>query len=333
MPQPWEKQPNESPKAFRLFTIYRDLPAEHRSIAAAVAKAGEESRGKETAKTRKKPGSHRTRAREAEKLSAEHAWPARAAAWDEERDRIHRQAILDETETAARRHFEAARDLTQQALRALMDIPAAKDAQAAYFRAGAFARIMTALPKIQQAEREALGIDHKHRRESLSLPTPAFLNTPEAERPCHPRVERQLYQVLADGLPLNDAARIAGLDPQQVELWRAQAADGAEPYMTFAQNLERVEAMARHRLIREMRSSPHGATRAAPWLLERRYPEEYRLVDEAELSEMLQERDRAFEDRLSRAILRYVPEEHREEAAEEIHRAFGEQEDEDSAEE
>lgn len=325
MRAPWEKHPDETPKNFEAFKTYRDLPPLRRSIAAAV---------EAMEKGRKKGGNPRTRARKAEELSRKFAWPARAAAWDEERDRRHRETILKETEGAARRHFDDARSLTEEALKALKAIPETKDPQAAYFRAGAFARIMTALPKIQQAEREALGLGHKRKRESLPLPPPSFLDLPEAERPCSPQVERRLYQVLADGLPLHDAARIAGLDPDAVDLWQSRAAEGPGPYMAFAQNIERTEALARHRLIQEVRSAPTGTSKAASWLLERRYPDEFRLVDEDKLAEILEERDGAFEDRLTRAVLRYVPDDKREAAAEEIQRAFGEQEDpEDSQEE
>ena len=78
MPNPWDRQPGETPKAFAAFCIYRDLPAIDRSVAAAWG--------------RKKGGKYW------ERWCTDHNWLERAAKHDSDlasRRRIRRADALE----------------------------------------------------------------------------------------------------------------------------------------------------------------------------------------------------------------------------------------------
>lgn len=87
-PEPWERQPSETPEAWQGFEVYRDHKGK-RSLAA----VGQEL-GKSTALI--------------ERWSARWSWVDRAAAWDEEEDRQWTRERLRQRRVAARRHLEAA---------------------------------------------------------------------------------------------------------------------------------------------------------------------------------------------------------------------------------
>lgn len=90
--KPWERQPDESPKAFAAFTAYRSLPGDRRSLVAARDNLGEAS------------GSGRTY----EAWSAEWSWVDRALAWDDELDRLAREKQIEEVLEMSKRHAQAA---------------------------------------------------------------------------------------------------------------------------------------------------------------------------------------------------------------------------------
>jgi hypothetical protein len=85
-PDPWEKQPGESPKAFRAFAIYRDTPTAERSQRRVAAELG-------------KSGALIGR------WSSQHSWVARAEAWDSELDRVKREAAKRGIEEMNDRHI------------------------------------------------------------------------------------------------------------------------------------------------------------------------------------------------------------------------------------
>jgi hypothetical protein len=92
---PWERQPGETPKAWRAFTIYRDL------------------------------GDQRTLQRTADALrqhvatirdwSRRNGWVLRSQAWDTEQDRIRQAAAFAEIQTMAKKHANQA-GLAQETL-------------------------------------------------------------------------------------------------------------------------------------------------------------------------------------------------------------------------
>jgi hypothetical protein len=78
--RPWDRQPNESPKAFEAFAIYRDMACQ-RSLAAAGWKL------------------HKSRSL-LSRWSAAHGWVKRVAAWDAWNDRESRKELEQERRRA-----------------------------------------------------------------------------------------------------------------------------------------------------------------------------------------------------------------------------------------
>lgn len=99
MPAPWEKQPEETPRAFEAFCVYRDL-GPNRSLA----------------KTGQKLGKNLTTIQQ---WSARYRWVERATAWDQEQDRLAREAAIKARMEMAERHAKAALVLMQKALQKL----------------------------------------------------------------------------------------------------------------------------------------------------------------------------------------------------------------------
>lgn len=102
-PEPWERQPNETPRAYEAFTVYRDL-----------------GRGRSIAKAARKEGKAKVTW---EKWSRANNWVERVAAWDAEQDRISRQAQLDDIKKMRKRHADLASAMLIKAARALQRIP------------------------------------------------------------------------------------------------------------------------------------------------------------------------------------------------------------------
>jgi hypothetical protein len=92
MSEPWERQKakRETSKAFRAFTVYRDLGPK-RSVAEANKLYS--SNGKPTANLR-----------QMEEWSSKYGWVSRAMAWDDEQDRVKREKQLDAIREMAERH-------------------------------------------------------------------------------------------------------------------------------------------------------------------------------------------------------------------------------------
>jgi hypothetical protein len=81
----WERQAGESSKAYAAFCVYRDLPVAERSAVRVGSEIGRHMRLVERWRSR-------------------HHWVQRAAAFDQERDRCKRKAMLEETAEMGRRH-------------------------------------------------------------------------------------------------------------------------------------------------------------------------------------------------------------------------------------
>lgn len=97
-PAPWERQPQESAKAFAAFRISRDLPPWERSLRRAAEKIVRRSK-----RARSLNGTLRL----LERWSSRCGWVERAVAWDEEQDRLKREAELAERLARVRERVRA----------------------------------------------------------------------------------------------------------------------------------------------------------------------------------------------------------------------------------
>lgn len=114
LPLPWERQPNESAKAFRAFVVFRDLKPDERSALAVGDRLGY-----------KTPDRHRRIGRgptTIERWSARFGWLDRAAAWDCELDRRFRESQFRERIDMAKRHAAEALALQNVAVQRLREI-------------------------------------------------------------------------------------------------------------------------------------------------------------------------------------------------------------------
>lgn len=88
----WERQKNESSKAFRAFTAYRDLPINIRSL----------TRAAKALKTTKQCLNHWSQA---------YLWAGRCELWDDELDRQARQVVIEDYKESKERHIQLAKGL------------------------------------------------------------------------------------------------------------------------------------------------------------------------------------------------------------------------------
>ena len=106
IPEPWERQAGEPPKAWEAFTIYRSMPAKERS----VQKVGE--------RQGKKWVSYM------QDWSAKWRWVDRAAEYDNYLDRQKMEQEAKNRKEMYDMHIKAARAMLGKALKALQSIPA-----------------------------------------------------------------------------------------------------------------------------------------------------------------------------------------------------------------
>lgn len=103
MAEPWEMQKGETSKAFQAFCVYRDLGYER-----SIPKVCEALKKNKTTIT---------------DWCSKYEWVNRAAAWDEEQDRIVREKQIKDIVKMRQRHAKIASDMLEKAARALNSIP------------------------------------------------------------------------------------------------------------------------------------------------------------------------------------------------------------------
>ena len=106
-PEPWERRQDETSRAYEAFCAYRDMGP-----------------GRSIAKTGQLLGKNQTTL---EQWSSKYGWVKRVAAWDDEQDRIEREAAQKEQAKAIRdmrvRHAKLAEAMLMKAARGLARIP------------------------------------------------------------------------------------------------------------------------------------------------------------------------------------------------------------------
>lgn len=131
MAELWERQENETAKPFEAFCIYRDL-GPGRSLSQVAKSLGKS----DTLMSR---------------WSSEYDWVKRAAAWDEEQDRIARKAQVEEIVKMRKRHAKLACDMLAKAAAALEVLPQSE------IKAADLSRMVDVASKLERLARGDVG--------------------------------------------------------------------------------------------------------------------------------------------------------------------------------
>ena len=126
-PKPWERQKNETSKAFEAFCVYRDLGRDRSQEKAAAA----------LGKSRQQMG----------KWSQVHNWVKRVEAWETEQDRVIRTELTKEIGTMRKKHVDIANAMLIKAARALSKIPDDE------IKAGDITRMVEVASKLERLSR------------------------------------------------------------------------------------------------------------------------------------------------------------------------------------
>lgn len=160
-PEPWERQKGENTKRYEAFCIYRDMhPRSLYKVAEQLAKS-------RTLITR---------------WSAQDHWVDRAAAWDDEQDKIARHAQLDEIKRMRKRHADLASAMLVKAARALQKIPEEE------IKAGDVSRMVETASKLERISRGDVETVIEERDGGQAVPVVQFYmpdnhrNDPEEEK-------------------------------------------------------------------------------------------------------------------------------------------------------
>ena len=142
-PQPWERQERETPKAFDAFVVYRDMDPQERSglkVAGIVGKSWSLM----------------------QQWSRKYGWVERAAAWDEEQDRIKREAAqreqIEAIKQMRKRHTKVAVKMIDKAEAAIDEILAGE------IKPADIPRIVDIATKLERISRGDVGevVEERH---------------------------------------------------------------------------------------------------------------------------------------------------------------------------
>ncbi len=96
-------------------------------------------------------------------------------------------------------------------------------------------------------------------------------------RPCGLTEERQaiLLSAIKKGLPLKDAASIAGISYASLNRWqnKGEEEDAPPEFRNFCNHLREAQSVAVDTLLSQITNAARKDWKAAAWILERRHPE------------------------------------------------------------
>lgn len=147
-PEPWERQIGETSKAWEAFRTYRDI-----GPGRSIAKAGEIL------------GKNRVTL---EQWSSKNSWVKRAAAWDDEQDRIARQEQVKAIKDMRKRHADLATAMLVKAAKALQRIPDDE------VKAGDVSRMVETAAKLERISRGDVGDVIEERDGGQTIPSVQF---------------------------------------------------------------------------------------------------------------------------------------------------------------
>lgn len=147
-PEPWERQPNETSRAYEAFCVYRDMGP-----------------GRSINKTGRSLSKNRTTISE---WSVKYEWVRRTAEWDAEQDRIARQAQIDEIKKMRKRHADIANAMLIKAAKALQSIPADE------IKASDVSRMVEIASKLERLSRGDVGEVIEERDGGSATPSVQF---------------------------------------------------------------------------------------------------------------------------------------------------------------
>jgi hypothetical protein len=114
------------------------------------------------------------------------------------------------------------------------------------------------------------------------MPKPVFIKKKPAKKPGRPTLlnptrQAALLNAIEQGMPLKQAAAIAGMSYDTLNHWqnRGENESAPEQYRQFCQLLRRSQAVAMQVHVSSICDAAKRDWRAAAWMLERRCPEDF----------------------------------------------------------
>lgn len=101
-----------------------------------------------------------------------------------------------------------------------------------------------------------------------------------------PERHKVICDAIADGATREVAAAAAGVGESTLYQWLKKGRDGLEPYVEFAEAIEKADAEGELSNIRTIKSASASTWQAAAWLLERKHPERWGRRDRMDVTQM-----------------------------------------------